>query len=178
MKYVLLFTVVAAVLILSGCMDLFGPSPQTLAEALKTNTKALIDKMISGGTPSYDELLKVLYVRDSDKNDSDIKTQVMAFPLGLALSFGAAGTPTKIEVAGVVETKFWPVNITDKPSFIDKVYSVTYVVTTTDSTKTSVTLPMVTVTGKDTGYFYTLYIKTTGSSTSVEFYPEPVELVF
>lgn len=174
MKYVLLFTVLVAVLILSGCMDLFGPSPQTLAETLKTNTKALIDKAMQGDTPTYNDMLKIIYVRDEDKDDSDIKNKVESSLEDLALlflAFSSAGTPTNIEVAGVVETKFIPVVITGKPSFIDKVYSVTYIVTT-DSTKTYVNLPMITVTGQNTGYFYTVYIKTTGSATEVGMYPE------
>lgn len=112
---------------------------------------------------------KIIYVRDSDADDSSVKTEVENSWPGLLFAFGAASTPTSISVAGVTETKFVPWVITGKPSFVDKVYSVTYVVTY-DSTKTVVNLPMVTIVNKDTGYLSTVY----KDGDQVKWYPEGV----
>ncbi|MGJ8454474.1 hypothetical protein ACSFC1_04135 [Pseudothermotoga sp. U03pept] len=145
--------------------ELLSPTPQSQAEDLATRIKTLVT---SSSERTYGDLRKIIYVRSSDVNDSDVEELVEDSVFAL-LPFVPAGTPTQITVAGVTEPKQWI--ITDKPSFVDKIYSVTYVCTTADSTKTVVDLPMITITGTTTSYLLTVYIEGTDDATNVDTYP-------
>ncbi len=79
-------------------------------------------------------------------------------------------TQVKVLAAQENSTKI-PNLVSGKPDFVDKVYILALEGKTQDSTITTFSLPMITIKGKTGGYFYTAFIKTTGSSTESGFYP-------
>ncbi|MFN4191106.1 MAG: hypothetical protein ACK4E2_08925 [Pseudothermotoga sp.] len=94
----------------------------------------------------------------------------MLFVVTMDFILPATLTQVKVLAAQENSTKI-PNVVSGKPDFVDKVYILALEGKTQDSTITSFSLPMITVGGK--GYFYTVFIETTGSSTSVECYPYP-----
>ncbi|HEY8542006.1 MAG TPA: hypothetical protein VIL29_06455 [Pseudothermotoga sp.] len=70
------------------------------------------------------------------------------------------------------DVRFLPNILNDPPDFVDKVYTLTLQCETDDGMITSVTLPMITVTGKTQGYFYTIFVKETDTGTATWMYPE------
>lgn len=165
MKYRFILLSMAALLIaliLSGCADLFGtsPTPKDLAEAL-------VSKLF---TASSTELI---YVKPA--TDTGLINIANGIVLGLKVSITLyhPATPT-LSVKAVTDysadAKLFPYLITGKPDFVDKVYMVE-ILASSSATSTCVTWPMITVKGvTNKGFFSALYYEDASSTI----YPRPL----
>ncbi|MFN3282812.1 MAG: hypothetical protein ACK40Q_01070 [Pseudothermotoga sp.] len=181
MRYLLAMLVLVALLVLAGCIDLFQ-NPGQIAQGLVDEfVNVLKNNELPDPEDSPTEFMnlarKFIYVRDADKNDSDVIGGTEGVLFVVAMDFVLPATLTQVKVLAAQENsaKFGNL-VSDKPNFVDKVYILALEGKTQDSTITSFSLPMITVGGK--GYFYTVFIETTDSSTGVEFYPYSTLFLF
>jgi len=169
MKGVLVFVTVVAVLLFASCGGIFptGPKPEDLAKGLADKIMKLVEP---GGVPTYEELRELIYVPDEDVSNPDVEDLVFEATAFVVFTLCTPSTPTSISVAGVskIETKVIPWIIDGKPTFVENVYSVTYVCTRSASS-TVVNLPMIIV--QDKGYYFAAWIQETGGATELKYYP-------
>lgn len=157
-RYVVLSMVALLIMLtLSGCMDLFGTSPTTMA-------KDLISKLFT------DPATELVYVEPATDTDLINVADIIVGGLRQIITFGYTATPT-LNVKAVTDystdAKWVPYLITGKPDFVDKVYMVE-IVASSQATTTSITLPMITVKGvANKGFFFAVYYE----GATPTFYP-------
>ncbi len=177
MKRLLLVFVVAGLLALSGCM-LFQPSDDQLARNLLNRVLEVIE---SGEASTPADLVQLIrqfvYIPDEDASDTDVIDEagfLAEFCVGF--NFIWPSTLTSVELKGLSEinSRYFSYNWTNKPDFVQKTYMVVAQGETEDSTPTSFSLPFLVINNE--GYFFAVYLKTTGSATEVRVYPKPLIL--
>ncbi|AEH51083.1 hypothetical protein [Pseudothermotoga thermarum] len=122
-------------------------------------------------------LRQIVYVRDEDAENDDVKEAVLDISGIFAINFLSPSTATNIEVLSVTEfenLKFLPLIISGKPNFVDRVFIVNMVCEfDQESTQTSCNLPMITINNvNDKAYFFTVFVEETNGSTEVKMYPQ------
>lgn len=184
MKHVFVLLAVVGLILLSGCVNLFGPTPEDQAKNL---VKSFLDDVVkvSNAIPetipeatdtNFKTLAgKFIHFKSNEWNDSNVR-EGTAELMGIVRDFlTRSGTPTSISVLGVDDTGVKiPHLVSNPPTHVSKVYTMNLLCTNA-STKTTVSLPMIVV--DNSPYFYTVYIKTTDSSTDITYYPK-IELAF
>ncbi|MGB9821328.1 MAG: hypothetical protein ACPLVG_08220 [Pseudothermotoga sp.] len=182
MRYLLVLLSVTGILIMAGCSGILplGKTPVQLGQELINKFVEALKKPDefpdpdSSPTEFVNFALDFVYVPVDDRNDSDVPDGVGYALELIVFSFPFSATVTQATVLAATEhsVKF-PQLLSNPPNFVDKVYTLTIQCTTEDGTKTSVTVPMITIQGQDSGYFYTIFIKDTGPATAVWIYPQP-----
>lgn len=185
MRYVLTLLIAVGLLVLAGCTGLF-PTTKTPTQL----GQELVDKIVEmlndpdfefpdpddSPTEFMEFALNFIYVPEEDRNDNSVISGVEWIGSWAGYNFLFPSTITEVKVLSALEhsVKFTNPNIlSNPPSFVEKVYTLTLECETEDGTVTSVSLPMITVSGEDQGYFYTIFIKETDTGTTTRIYPQP-----
>lgn len=188
MKCILILLIVSGLLVLVGCTNLTPPA-KTATEV----AQELVDKIVeilndpdfefpdpnSSPTEFVELALNFIYVPQTDRNDSEVFLWTEVISQFVGAHFTKPSTVTSAKVVSTTEYDVGKPNglppyfnvLNDPPNFVEKVYTLNLKCETTDGTITSVTLPMITVSGEDQGYFYTIFLKPTDSATTVRMYP-------
>lgn len=157
-RYVVLSMVALLIaLTLSGCADLFGTSPTAMA-------KDLISKLFTAPAT------ELVYVKPATDTGLINVADGIVDVLREIMTYAHTATPT-LNVKAVTDyssdAKWLPYLITGKPDFVDKVYMVE-IVASTSATSICVTWPMITVKGvANKGFFFAVYYE----GATPTFYP-------
>ncbi|MEN3008709.1 hypothetical protein [Pseudothermotoga sp.] len=156
-KYVaVVILTITIIFVLSGCTDLFGPSPNQLASDL-------LSKLFTASAT------EVIYLVTAD---ATLITEANRLHNIVKGSLKPSGYPTPtIAVKGVVDYSTKSYLVQNPPTFIDKVYMIEVLATYgtgSSATSTALMLPMVTIKNvAKKAFFFAVYYE----GTTPKFYP-------
>lgn len=180
MRQVLIFLAVTGLILLAACTSVFPPAGKTpvqLAQELVDDLLEILDEPLPDPAASPTEfkqlILKFVYVPPVDRNNDEvIMTAAFLYYYWVHMNFLLPATVTEAKVLAASEHDVkLPILLNDPPNFIEKVYTLTLECETAGGSLTSVSLPMITVSGETETYFYTVFVRQTGSATEVWAYP-------
>lgn len=182
MRQILIFLAVTGLILLAACTSVFPPfgkTPVQLAQELVDDLLEIMDEPLPDPTASPTEfkqlILKFVYVPPADRNNNDVimSAALLSYYWIYYVNFSQPATVTEAKVLAASEHDVKLPNhlLNDPPSFIEKVYTLTLECETVGGSLTSVSLPMITVSGETKAYFFSVFVRQTGSATEVWAYP-------
>lgn len=162
---------------LAACTNAFPPTGKTpvqLAQELVDDLLEILDEPLPESPTELKQLiLRFVYVPPDDRNNDEVIMRAgFLYYYYLRPNFTSPSTVTEAKVLAASEHDVKsPILLNDPPNFIEKVYTLTLECETAGGSLTSVSLPMITVSGETQTYFYSVFVRQTGSATEVWAYP-------
>ncbi|MEN3009220.1 hypothetical protein [Pseudothermotoga sp.] len=181
MKYVLTIFIATVLIFLTSCGSLFPPVGKTSVETAqelvdefleRLNTPTMVFPDPSASPTEFLQLaLNFVYIPQADRDEEEVRYAAAFLLQWIAINFILPSTVTEAKVLAAAEHSVKiPQLLSDPPNFVQKVYTLVIEGETAVGSVTSITLPMITV--QNQAYFYTAFVKQTGSTTDVSIYPE------